>query len=113
MAILTYRQVIDRLLLRKGTSDNIMVFPDSDYDNSAFQYSNGQYTFTHKAYGADMFRYSGNFGQSWSNWTSWENVTVIPSDIVSNIDTWWTGQHIMVQCMIPVMTFLATDTDAM
>lgn len=97
------RQVIDHLLLRKGAADNIIVFPDSDYDESAFQYSNGQYTFTHKAYGADMFRYSGNFGQSWSNWTNWENVSTIPSDVVTNIGTWWAGQHIMVQCMLQII----------
>ncbi|KAF8843644.1 glycoside hydrolase family 13/glycosyltransferase family 5 protein [Paxillus ammoniavirescens] len=89
--------VIDHLLLRKGAANNVIVFPDSDYDNSAFGYSGGQYTFTHHAYGADMFRYSGNYGQSWSNWTNWENVTTIPSDIVSNSLTWWAGQHIMVQ----------------
>ncbi|KIJ68914.1 glycosyltransferase family 5 protein [Hydnomerulius pinastri MD-312] len=89
--------VIDHLLLRKGAANNIMVFPDSDYDNSAFKYSGGQYTFTHHAYGADMFRYSGNYGQSWSNWTNWENVTTIPSDVLSNSDNWWAGQHIMVQ----------------
>ncbi|KAF9242130.1 glycoside hydrolase family 13/glycosyltransferase family 5 protein [Melanogaster broomeanus] len=89
--------VVDHLLVRKGAADNIMVFPDSDYDNSAFSYSDGQYTFTHHAYGADSFRYSGNYGLTWTNWTNWENVTTIPSDIVSNSDTWWSGQHIMVQ----------------
>ena len=104
-------QVIDHLLLRKGAADNIMVFPDSDYDSSAFQHSNNQYTFTHKAYGADMLRYSGDFGQSWSNWTNWENVTTIPSDVVSNTDTWWTGQHIMVQCMLHIISFLGLGTD--
>lgn len=104
-------QVIDHLLLRKGAADNIMVFPDSDYDSSAFQHSNNQYTFTHKAYGADMLRYSGDFGQSWSNWTNWENVTTIPSDVVSNTDTWWTGQHIMVQCMLHVISLLGLGTD--
>jgi alpha-1,3-glucan synthase len=106
-----FRQVTDHLLLRKGAADNIIVFPNSDYDSSAFQYSGGQYTFTHKAYGADMIRYSGNFGQSWSNWTNWENVTTIPSDIVSNIDTWWTGQHIMVQCTLHVIPLLGLGTD--
>lgn len=75
-----------------------MVFPDSDYDSDDFKYTDGQYTFTHRAYGADMFRYSGNYGLSWTNWTSWENVTTIPADILSNSDTFWTGQHLMVQC---------------
>ncbi|KAH7889233.1 glycoside hydrolase family 13/glycosyltransferase family 5 protein [Phlebopus sp. FC_14] len=88
---------IDHLLLRKGAANNIIVFPDSDYDNSAFKYSDGQYTFTHQAFGADMLRYSGNYGQSWSNWTNWENVTTIPSDVLSNSDNFWSGQHIMVQ----------------
>ncbi|KAH7926306.1 glycoside hydrolase family 13/glycosyltransferase family 5 protein [Leucogyrophana mollusca] len=88
---------VDHLLLRKGAANNVMVFPESDYDNSAFKYSGGQYTFTHQAFGADMLRYSGNYGQSWSNWTNWENVTTVPSDIVSNSDIFWEGQHIMMQ----------------
>lgn len=75
-----------------------MVFPMSDYDNSAFAYSDGQYRFTHKAYGADMFRYSGTFGRSWSNWTNWENVTIIPTSVFSNISNFWAGQHVMFQC---------------
>ncbi|KAJ8584921.1 glycoside hydrolase family 13/glycosyltransferase family 5 protein [Rhizopogon salebrosus TDB-379] len=95
---------VDHLLLRKGTANNVMVFPDSDYDNGAFGYSDGQYTFTHQAYGADMFRYSGNYGQSWTNWTSWENVTTIPSDILTNVDNWWEGQHIMMQYWSAVAT---------
>lgn len=91
-------QSVDHLLVRKGTSDNPLVFPYSDYDNSLFQFSNGQYQFTHKAYGADMFRYSGNYGKSWSGWSNWENVTVIPSEFFTNGSNFWTGQHVMVQC---------------
>ncbi|EGO18524.1 glycoside hydrolase family 13/glycosyltransferase family 5 protein [Serpula lacrymans var. lacrymans S7.9] len=88
---------IDHLLLRKGAANNIMVFPDSDYDNNAFRHFNGQYTFTHQAFGADMFRYSGNYGQSWSAWQNWENVTVIPTNMFENSTNFWTGQHVMVQ----------------
>lgn len=88
---------VDHLLVRKGTADNVMVFPMSDYDNSAFAYTDGQYQFTHKAFGADMLRYSGTFGRSWSNWTNWENVTVIPSSVFSNISNFWVGQHVMFQ----------------
>ncbi|KAG2368619.1 glycoside hydrolase family 13/glycosyltransferase family 5 protein [Suillus spraguei] len=95
---------IDHLLLRKGEANNIMVFPESDYDSTDFKYTDGQYTFTHRAYGADMFRYSGNYGLSWSNWTSWENVTTIPADVLSNSDTFWTGQHLMVQYWSSVAT---------
>ncbi|KAG2142801.1 uncharacterized protein EDB93DRAFT_1157751 [Suillus bovinus] len=95
---------IDHLLLRKGESNNIMVFPESDYDNTDFNYTEGQYTFTHRAYGADMFRYSGDFALNWSNWTSWENVTTIPADVLSNSDTFWTGQHLIVQYWSGVAT---------
>ncbi|GJE90808.1 apha amylase catalytic domain and glycogen synthase DULL1-like domain-containing protein [Phanerochaete sordida] len=85
----------DRLLLRKGSSKNVMVFPDSDFDNEAFGYSNGQYTFTHNALGADQFRYSTNFGQNWTEWRNWEDTTTIAS---SEFDgNFWDGQHIMVQ----------------
>ncbi|KAG2151025.1 glycoside hydrolase family 13/glycosyltransferase family 5 protein [Suillus bovinus] len=94
----------DHLLLRKGEANNVMVFPESDYDNADFNYVDGQYTFTHRAYGADMFRYSGDFTLSWSNWTSWENVTTIPADVLINSDTFWTGQHLVVQYWSGVAT---------
>lgn len=103
---------VDHLLVRKGTADNIMVFPESDYDNSAFEYTNGEYKFTHKAYGADMFRYSGTFGRSWSNWTNWENVTTIPSSVFTNSSNFWTGQHIMVQYWNAAITSASVVTHA-
>ncbi|KAG1859045.1 glycoside hydrolase family 13/glycosyltransferase family 5 protein [Suillus tomentosus] len=95
---------IDHLLLREGEANNVMVFPESDYDNTDFSYTDGQYTFMHRAYGADMFRYSGDFTLSWSNWTNWENVTTIPADVLSNSDTFWTGQHLIVQYWSGVAT---------
>ena len=77
-----------------------MVFPNADYDATAFQAANGQYTFSHKAFGADMFRYSGNFGQNWTAWQQWEDTTTMNSSIFGGDDGFfWTGQHVMVQCM--------------
>lgn len=73
-----------------------MVFPESDYDNAAFGFSNGQYTFTHSALGADMLRYSANFGQNWTAWRNWEDTTTIDESDFDN--NFWDGQHIMVQC---------------
>lgn len=75
-----------------------MVFPESDYDNDAFSYSNGEYTFTHQAYGADMFRYSTNFGQNWTSWQQWEDVTSIAGAEFSGSGMFWEGEHIMMQC---------------
>ncbi len=77
-----------------------MVFPDSDHDNDAFGFSNNQYTFTHKALGADKLRYSTNFGQNWTDWRNWEDVTTIDSKEFSDEGQFWDGQHIMVQCKL-------------
>ena len=93
-------QTKDRLLLRKGSAKNVLVFPDSDHDNDAFGFSNGQYTFTHQAFGADMLRYSTNFGQNWTEWRNWEDTTTIDPKEFSDEDQFWDGEHIMVQCKL-------------
>ncbi|EJD02308.1 modular protein with glycoside hydrolase family 13 and glycosyltransferase family 5 domains [Fomitiporia mediterranea MF3/22] len=91
----------DHLLLRKGKADNVMVFPDSDYDNSAFTFdsSSKTYTFTHKAIGADKFRYSVDFAQTWSQWMDWEATTTIDNGTFfgDKNRNWWEGQHVIVQ----------------
>ena len=76
------------------------MFPSSDYDNDAFglDSSSGKYTFTHKALGAEKFRYSWNFGQNWTTWAAYEDVTSMDTSLFDNSDNWWTGEHIMVQC---------------
>ncbi|KAG8751386.1 Cell wall alpha-1,3-glucan synthase ags1, partial [Ceratobasidium sp. 423] len=85
-------------LVRKGSSKNVMVFPDADYDNAAFGYSDGSYSFTHNAIGADSFRYSWNYGKNWSDWTAYEDKTTIPgSAFVPTSDMFWDGQHLIVQ----------------
>lgn len=102
---------VDRLLLRKGTSLNVMVWPDADYDNSAFNFNNSAgYTFTHKAIGADMFRYTINFGQTWTNWTNIEATTTIgnSSSFGDKNSNWWDGQHIIVQCTFTLFLFIFT-----
>jgi alpha-1,3-glucan synthase len=92
-------QTIDNLMLRKGSAANVMVFPDADYDDgSSFSSSNGNYTFTHKAFGADMFRYSWNFGMNWTTWKNWEDTTIMAGNVFDTSEKFWKGQHIMVQC---------------
>ncbi|EIM79631.1 uncharacterized protein STEHIDRAFT_143093 [Stereum hirsutum FP-91666 SS1] len=90
-------QAVDTLLLRKGLANNVMVFTEADYDNDAFSYSNGQYQFTHKALGAEMFRYSLNFGKNRTSWKEWEATTYIASDVFSDESILWDGQHILMQ----------------
>jgi len=86
-----------------------MVFPANDYDNSgSFTNNNGQYQFTHKAYGADKLRYSWNFGKNWTDWTNWEDTTTIDEKLFDSPETFWAGDHITVQCKY--LTFWAWFT---
>ena len=75
-----------------------MVFPDSDYDSSAFSVSGGTYTFTHKALGADMFRYSANFGRNWTDWQNFEQTSTLDPKLFQAKENFWDGEHVMVQC---------------
>jgi alpha-1,3-glucan synthase len=95
--LLTRIQVTDRLLIRKGNINNAMVFPNSDYDGHALTSSGGKYMFTHKALGADAFRYTWDYGQTWSSWQAWEANTTVDGKAVASSGI-WSGQHIVVQC---------------
>lgn len=90
----------DHLLVRKGSARNPMIFPSADYDNDAFglDSGSGKYTFTHQALGADMFRFLWNYGQNWTTWTAYEDVTSIDKSLFDNDENWWAGEHIIVQC---------------
>lgn len=86
-----------------------MVFPHSDYDNSAFAAGSGQYTFTHKAFGADAFRYTWNYGMNWTDWKPWEAVTTIPGSTFTPDEKMnWPGQHIIMQCTFVSLFFVDT-----
>lgn len=76
-----------------------MVFPDADYDNNAFTFADGQYSFAHEAFGAELIRFSWDYGQNWSTWTPWENVTKIDASTFAQTGLFWNGQHIIVQCL--------------
>ncbi|EJF65933.1 glycoside hydrolase family 13 and glycosyltransferase family 5 protein [Dichomitus squalens] len=89
--------VTDHLLLRKGSSKNVMVFPEADYDSSALSVSGGTFTFTHQAFGADMFRYSANFGQNWTEWQQFEATSTLNASLFHDKANFWEGNHVMVQ----------------
>lgn len=88
---------VDHLLLRKGKADNVMVFPNNDYSTDSFTFTDGRYHFAHKAYGADKFRYSWNFGKNWTTWQDWQDTTDIEATVFDNEENWWEGAHIMMQ----------------
>jgi len=100
-------QVTDHLMIRKGSSKNVMIFPRNDYDNSAFQLSGDKYTFTHNAIGADLARYTWNYGQNWTDWFAIEAVTTIPASVFDHTEEmFWDGAHIIMQCK-----FLCPNSD--
>ncbi|KAK1236528.1 hypothetical protein PQX77_000221 [Marasmius sp. AFHP31] len=87
---------VDHLLLRKGRPDNVMAFPENDY-TEGLMYTDRALQYTHRAFGADMFRYSMNFGMNYTNWTRWEDMTIIKPEVYDGIYKFWDGDHIMVQ----------------
>ncbi|TFK29967.1 alpha-1,3-glucan synthase [Coprinopsis marcescibilis] len=91
---------VDRVMLRKGTADNVMVFPTNDYDLGAFTMVDGRYMFTHRAFGAERFRYSGDYSLTWSDWVDWEDTTFIDPAFFSKETNVWDGAHIIMQCKV-------------
>lgn len=88
--------VTDRLLIRKGTADNILVFPDADYDSSIFTTTDTGYLVNHTAIGADLIRYSWNYGANFTSWYAWEPTTSIDRGVFPT-DVAWKGQHIILE----------------
>lgn len=93
-------QAIDHLIFRKGSAENVIVFPDHDYapTGDVFKIEGGEYVFTHRAKGAEKFRYSWNFGKNHTVWMDYEDVTHIPKTVFEDCpDCFWEGDHIIVQ----------------
>ncbi|KAJ5153544.1 uncharacterized protein N7482_010022 [Penicillium canariense] len=92
----------DRLMFRIGRKDNPMVFPTlANYTQTGLTKFTDQEGFLveHKAPGADKWRYSTNWGSSWSPWNIYDG---IPSHI-TNLP-WsgtkrqqWEGDHVILQ----------------
>ena len=93
----------DHFLLRVGRNDNPIVFPAANYSSSLlFKNTDNTLYISHKAAGADMFRYSLNFGTTFSDWQEYPASKDPNSTLASKV--WsgtklqdWEGDHIMVQ----------------
>ena len=61
-------------MFRVGQPDNPMIFPKTaNYTRALLhQNENGSLYVSHKAAGADLYRYSLNWGSSYSNWTTYK-----------------------------------------
>ena len=92
---------VDHFLFRIGRPDNPMVFPrTSNYSESLLsEASNGGLVVSHKAAGADLFRYSTNWGSSYSNWTAYKSgATTLEKQAWSGTKRQeWQGEHVILQ----------------
>ena len=94
-------QSVDHFLLRVGQLDNPMVFPRSgNYSTSLLhEDADGSRYISHRAAGADKFRYSTDWSSTWSDWQPYngQNTTITISKWSGTKRQAWEGQHVMVQ----------------
>ncbi|KAK3693388.1 alpha amylase [Podospora appendiculata] len=94
----------DKFLIRVGMPDNPVVFPQSgNYSTSLLSNEGDAGLFvTHRAPGASKWRYSTNWGSSWSNWQVYKGgvenkVRIDPQGWSGAPHQAWQGNHVMVQ----------------
>jgi alpha-1,3-glucan synthase len=98
----SHTNTIDNFLLRVGKPDNPIVFPTTgNYSQSLLSSDDtGSLWITHRAPGADKYRYSLSFGSTWSDWTAYQ-----PGKATLNASQYWDGtpqqawegHHVIVQ----------------
>ena len=93
-------RAVDRFLFRVGQIDNPMVFNTANY-TKAFLHSktDGSLYISQKAAGADLFRYTTNWGSSYSNWTRYTggNFSLEKLPWSGTKLQAWPGEHVLVQ----------------
>ena len=94
-----YTNAVDHFMFRIGQPDNPIVFPSTaNYTRGVLQKNaDGDLYVVPKAPGADKFRYSTNWGSSWSNWTDYTgaNYTLTPQVWAGTKAQQWTGEHVI------------------
>lgn len=98
---LLYTNAVDRFMFRIGQSDNPMVFPLSSNYTRTLLHKNegtGHLYITPRAAGADLFRYSTNWGSSFSKWFRYTGTkTVLENQPWEGTDGQkWKGDHVVV-----------------
>jgi alpha-1,3-glucan synthase len=92
-------EATDRLMIRMGLADNPMVFPRSaNYSTGVFSKNEaGDLVVSHKAPGADKWRYSTNWASSWSDWLDYNggNTTVKKLPWSGTKRQEWKGEHVI------------------
>ncbi|KAJ9640066.1 Cell wall alpha-1,3-glucan synthase ags1 [Coniosporium tulheliwenetii] len=91
----------DRFLFRTGQLDNPMTFPRlANYTGALLHRDpDGSLRVSHKAAGADKWRYSLTWGSSWSDWAEYKggNNSLQPQPWSGTKRQEWSEEHLMVQ----------------
>lgn len=90
---------VDHFLLRIGQPDNPMLFTFANYSsNLLHQTNNGTLFIQHHAAGADKYRYSTNWGSTFSKWIPYSggNDTIDELEWSGTKQQRWDGKHIRV-----------------
>lgn len=93
----TSTDAVDHFLLRVGQDDNPMVFPRANYSSTLLlQNDDDKLYISHKAAGADMWRYSTNWGTSFSDWMPYKggNTTLEKQPWSGTKRQEWQGEHV-------------------
>ncbi|KAL8775629.1 MAG: hypothetical protein Q9209_000125 [Squamulea sp. 1 TL-2023] len=98
---LLFTNAVDRFMFRIGQSDNPMVFPlSSNYTRTLLHKNDrdGSLYISPRATGADKFRYSTNWGTTFSDWFDYTgaNSTVARQSWSGTKDQEWEGEHVVV-----------------
>jgi len=95
-----YTAATDNFVFRIGKHDNPIVFPrTANYTLGLLHKEKERFYVSQKAAGADLFRYSTNWGSSWSPWESYHsgNVTIDRQSWSGTKKQAWKGEHIIMQ----------------
>lgn len=97
----TFTGSVDRFLFRIGQADNPMIFPKTANYTRALLHKrdDGTLWVSHKAAGADRYRYSLNWASSWSDWLPYNggNDTLAPQPWSGTDDQRWEDEHVIMQ----------------
>lgn len=91
---------IDHFLIRVGLRDNPMIFTSANYSRSLLHHhQNGTLFIRQHAAGADMYRYSTNWGSTFSHWLPYKggNHTIEEQPWSGTKAQRWKGTHVRVE----------------
>ncbi|PYH55725.1 alpha-1,3-glucan synthase [Aspergillus niger CBS 101883] len=88
---------VDHFLLRIGQIDNPMIYTTANYSSSLLhKYENGSLYIQHHAAGADKWRYTTNWGSTYSDWMDYTggNTTISELAWSGTSKQAWDGYHV-------------------